>query len=135
VPWRSTRPESDATLAGQAAPLTFPSITKEDSKPMPLPVTETMRPGQAARRLLDPAPEPKSTASETIVSQRGNTLQVPKVTLGRPPQPGPGAKPRQTGRFNPAATIAGLSRETILLAIGAIVLGIIGFALIIAALQ
>ena len=94
-----------------------------------------MRPGQTARRLLDPEPEPKQPTSETIVSQRGSTLQVPKVTLGRPPQPVPGTKPSQAGRFNPAAMIAGLSRETILLAIGAIVLGIIGFALIIAALQ
>ena len=135
APWRSTRLESDTALASQVAPLTFPPIAKEDSRPVLPPVNETMRPGQAARRLLDPEPEPKSTASETIVSQRGNTLQVPKVTLGRPPQPIPNTKPSQTGRFNPAATIAGLSRETILLAVGAIVLGIIGLALIIAALQ
>ena len=46
---------------------------------------------RTAARLTDtePAPSPKSAASETVVSQRGNTLQVPKVSpaLGKPPQP------------------------------------------------
>ena len=86
-------------------------------------------------------------ASETIVSQRGNTLQVPVVTPGlRTGNTGqmPKVRTGQTGQM-PAARIAQradeptggglLQNQAILWAIGAVVLGIIGFVLIVAALN
>jgi hypothetical protein len=86
---------------------------------------------QAARRLVEPPPPPQS--SETIVSQRGNTLQVPKVTatLGKPPQP-IAARPRLAQRASDVTR--GLSRQTILMAVGTVVLGIVGFLMILKAL-
>jgi len=86
---------------------------------------------QAARRLVEPPPPPQS--SETIVSQRGNTLQVPKVTatLGKPPQP-IAARPRLAQRASDVTS--SLSRQTILMAVGTVVLGIVGFLMILKAL-
>ena len=83
-----------------------------------------------ARRLVDPPPPPQS--SETIVSQRGNTLQVPKVTatLGKPPQP-IANRPRAAQR---AGTGLPLDWPIIAGAAGSVVLGIIGFVMILAAL-
>jgi hypothetical protein len=87
-------------------------------------------------RLTDtePAPPPKSAASETIVSQRGNTLQVPKVspTLGKPPQP-IAPKPRKAQRSGEGGG-SSLDWPMIAMVAGTIGLGIVGFVMILAAL-
>jgi hypothetical protein len=92
---------------------------------------------KVAPNMIEPEAAPKSAASETIVSQRGNTLQVPKVTSTAPRtgQTGPMPKARLAQRTDEKANVGGLQNQAILWAIGAIVLGIIGFALIVAALQ
>jgi hypothetical protein len=137
-------PKADTTLLGQTSPVRAAPAAQPAPKPAPPPAPkeETTAPLNAAipveqqsdavRRLVDP--EPPKQSSETIVSQRGNTLQVPKVTqqLGRAPQPLQSPRPRLAQRVE-AST--GLNRQALLLAIGAIVLGVIGFMLIVAALQ
>jgi hypothetical protein len=89
---------------------------------------------RSAVRLTDTGPAPKSTASETVVSQRGNTLQVPKVTpaLGKPPQP-IAPQPRKAQR---AGVDGGrpLDWPMIGMVAGTVVLGIVGFVMILAAL-
>jgi|GEM_PF-6101979 hypothetical protein len=82
----------------------------------------------------EPAPVPKSAASETIVSQRGNTLQVPKVspTLGKPPQP-IAPKPRKAQRSGEGGG-SSLDWQMIAMVAGTVVLGIVGFVMIMAAL-
>ena len=89
----------------------------------------------SAVRLPEPEPAPKSAASETIVSQRGNTLQVPKVapTLGKPPQP-IAPKPRKAQRTNGGDSGSSLDWQMIAMVAGTVVLGIVGFVLILAAL-
>jgi hypothetical protein len=84
-------------------------------------------------RVSDTEPAPKSAASETIVSQRGNTLQVPKVspTLGKPPQP-IAPKPRKAQRSGEGG--GGLDWQMIAMVAGTIGLGIVGFVMILAAL-
>ncbi len=116
--------EADATLVGPK-----PSASREMPAVNVIPAEAQ---SQVARRLVEPPPPPQS--SETIVSQRGNTLQVPKVTqtLGKPPQP-VNPRPRVAQRVEAASN--NFDRQIILMAIGSIVLGIIGFALILAALQ
>jgi hypothetical protein len=81
-----------------------------------------------------PASAPKSAASETIVSQRGNTLQVPKVSpaLGKPPQP-IAPKPRKAQRTNGVAG-SNLDWQLIGMIAGTVVLGVVGFVMILAAL-
>jgi hypothetical protein len=85
-------------------------------------------------RDTEPAPAPKSAASETIVSQRGNTLQVPKVTptLGKPPQP-IAPKPRKAQRSREGGG-SNLDWQMIAMVAGTVVLGIVGFVMILAAL-
>jgi hypothetical protein len=89
---------------------------------------------RSAVRLTDTGPAPKSTASETVVSQRGNTLQVPKVTapLGKPPQLN-APQPRKAQRAG-----EGVGRHMdwpmIAMVAGTVVLGIVGFVMILAAL-
>jgi hypothetical protein len=91
---------------------------------------------RSAVRLSDtePAPVPKSAASETVVSQRGNTLQVPKVSpaLGKPPQP-IAPKPRKAQR-NGDGGGSSLDWQMIAMVAGTIGLGIVGFVMILAAL-
>ncbi len=91
---------------------------------------------RSAARLTDtePAPAPKSAASETIVSQRGNTLQVPKVapTLGKPPQP-IAPKPRKAQRSGESGG-SNVDWQMIAMVAGTVVLGIVGFVMILAAL-
>lgn len=131
--------KADETVVEQPAPKVEPVISappKVEAKveetiinqPAPVPVEAQ---SQAARRLVEPPPPPQS--SETIVSQRGNTLQVPKVTatLGKPPQP-IAARPRLAQRASDVTS--GLSRQTILMAVGTVVLGIVGFLMILKAL-
>ncbi len=102
-------------------------------------VIDSAAPGEqrSAARLTDtePAPAPKSAASETIVSQRGNTLQVPKVTppLGKPPQP-VASKPRKAQRSNGGSMASNLDWQLIAMVAGTVVLGIVGFVMILAAL-
>jgi len=89
---------------------------------------------RSAMRPTDTGPAPKSTASETIVSQRGNTLQVPKVTptLGKPPQPIT-PQPRKAQRANEGGG-SNLDWQMIAMVAGTVVLGIVGFVMILAAL-
>jgi hypothetical protein len=90
---------------------------------------------RSAVRLTEAEPGPKSAASETIVSQRGNTLQVPKVTptLGKPPQP-IAPKPRKAQRSNDGGSGSGPDWQMIAMIAGTVVLGIVGFMMILAAL-
>jgi hypothetical protein len=84
--------------------------------------------------LTDTGPAPKAIASETIVSQRGNTLQVPKVTptLGKPPQPVAPAlrKAQRTGEAGGNK----LDWPMIAMVAGTLILGVVGFVMILAAL-
>lgn len=144
-PAASPRLDPEATMAGLAF---APSIEEEATTPFnPISGAVPLEEQKVAPALIEPEAEPKSAASETIVSQRGNTLQVPKVTAPTPRTGQTGQMPKvrtgQTGQM-PAARPAqrntepaggGLQNQTILWAIGAIVLGIIGFALIVAALN
>jgi len=144
-PAAPTRSDPDATIGGNVF---APSIKEEATTPFN-PIAQGAVPieqQKVAPSMIEPEAESKSIASETIVSQRGNTLQVPKVTA--PPRTGttgqmPKVRTGQTGQMpatRPAqrtieSTSGGLQNQTILWAIGAIVLGIIGFALIVAALN
>ena len=118
--------DPDATLAGIVPPAR-PAPTQ--IKPSIVIPTEEQSP--AVRRLVDPPVPPQ--ASEPIVSQRGNTLQVPKVTaaMPRPPQ-STGATPRVARRTSD--TLAGLDRQMLIMAAGSVILGIAGFVMILAAL-
>jgi hypothetical protein len=118
--------DPDATLAG-ARPIVKPAPTQ--IKPS---VVLTEDQSSAARRLVDPPLPPQ--ASETIVSQRGNTLQVPKVTatLPRPPQSTGSMPARPAKRADDA--LAGADRQLIIMAVGSVVMGIAGFVMILAAL-
>jgi hypothetical protein len=82
----------------------------------------------------EPELAPKSAASETVVSQRGNTLQVPKVapTLGKPPAPI--AKPRKAQRIG---SISSTNFDWVAIGMGAgtIVMGILGILLILIAVR
>jgi hypothetical protein len=127
----------------QAAPPTAEQVTIVTPPVTPPPAKETVvidsaasvEPRTAARLSdTEPAPVPKSAASETIVSQRGNTLQVPKVspTLGKPPQP-IAPKPRKAQRSSNGGS-SNLDWQMIAMVVGTIVLGIVGFVMILAAL-
>lgn len=119
--------DPDTTLAG-AVPIAKPAPTP--IKPSVV-LTEDQSP--AARRLVDPPLPPQ--ASETIVSQRGNTLQVPKVTAtlrAGPPQSTGNMPPRPAKRTGHA--LAGVDRQLIIMAVGSMVMGIAGFVMILAAL-
>jgi hypothetical protein len=85
--------------------------------------------------VTQPESAPKSAASETVVSQRGNTLQVPKVspTLGKPPQP-IAPKPRKAQRAGEGAG-SGLDWKLIGTSAATVVLGIVGLLLIIVAIR
>jgi hypothetical protein len=89
----------------------------------------------AARQVAEPEPAPKSAASETVVSQRGNTLQVPKVapTLGKPPQP-IAPRPRKAQRAGEGVA-SSLDWKLIGTSAATVVLGILGLLLIIVALR
>ncbi len=118
--------DPDATLAGIVPPAR-PAPTQ--IKPSIVIPTEEQSP--AARRLVDPPLPPQ--ASETIVSQRGNTLQVPKVTATpRPPQSTGSSVPvRPSARTTDNTPI---DRQMLIMAAGSVVLGIAGFVMILAAL-
>jgi hypothetical protein len=125
------------------APVSTEQVTIVTPVVTPSPVKEAVIIDSAAAseshnavRLTDtePAPAPKSAASETIVSQRGNTLQVPKVspTLGKPPQP-IAPKPRKAQRSGEGGD-SSLDWQMIAMVAGSIGLGIVGFVMILAAL-
>ena len=127
---------SAAALAAEQVTIVTPPVT-------PPPVKEAIvidgvapdEPSSAARLTdTEPAPVPKSAASETIVSQRGNTLQVPKVspTLGKPPQP-IAPKPRKAQRSDEGGG-SNLDWQMIAMVAGTVGLGIVGFVMILAAL-
>ncbi len=149
-PVAAAKPQADEVVMSQAAPApkfdagattTGPSIIAPASPPprqaTPAPsMLDNAVPAEAqsrtARRLVDPPPPPQS--SETIVSQRGNTLQVPKVTqtLPKPPQP-LSVKPRLSQRA--ASMTVGVNWSVVLPLFGSLVLGIIGLAMLLAALS
>ena len=111
-------PVKEAIVIDQAAPM-------DSAAPIDAP---------GAGHLADAEPADKSAASETIVSQRGNTLQVPKVTapLGKPPQP-IAPKPRKAQRSGEGGG-RNLDWTLIGMVAGTVVLGVIGFVMILAAL-
>jgi hypothetical protein len=116
-----------ATQAG-ARPIAKPAPAQ--SRP---PVTPTEEHSPATRRLADPPLPPQ--ASETIVSQRGNTLQVPRVTAAMPrsPQSTGGMPPRPAKRAD--ETLARVDRQLVIMAAGSVALGIIGFVMILLAVR
>ena len=107
------------------------------AKPEPVVIDNAVPVAQqtAARYVTEPEPAPKSAASETVVSQRGNTLQVPKVspTLGKPPQP-IAPKPRKAQRAGEGAG-SSLDWKSIGTSAATVVLGIVGLLLIIVAIR
>lgn len=127
------KPDLGTTQAGKAF---TPSLKEQASAPIgpqgAVPVEQqTVAPG-----MIEPEPAPKSAASETIVSQRGNTLQVPKVTATTPRTGNTGPLPKaRLAQRTIESSVGSLQNQAILWAIGAVVLGIIGFALIVAAFQ
>jgi hypothetical protein len=88
----------------------------------------------SAMPLTGTGPAPKSAASETVVSQRGNTLQVPKVTapLGKPPQP-VAPRPRKAQRSGEGEGTR-VDWQLIAMIAGTVGLGIVGFVMILVAL-
>jgi hypothetical protein len=110
-------------------------VVASPPKQEPVIIDNAVPAATAARLVTDPEPAPKSAASETVVSQRGNTLQVPKVapTLGKPPQP-IAPKPRKAQR---AGEGVGSSLDWKLIGTSAatVVLGILGLLLIIVAIR
>jgi hypothetical protein len=127
-----------ATLATDQVTIVTPPVTPPPVKEAV--VIDSAAPSEpySAVRLTDtepaPASAPKSAASETIVSQRGNTLQVPKVSpaLGKPPQP-IAPKPRKAQRSGEGGG-SSLDWQMIAMVAGTIGLGIVGFVMILAAL-
>ncbi len=127
--------ESAAEVPSTAEQVTIvtPSVTPPPAKEsVVIDNTSPYEPRPAAR-LADTEP-PKSAASETIVSQRGNTLQVPKVSpaLGKPPQP-IAPKPRKAQRSG-GGSDSSVDWTMIAMVAGTVVLGIVGFVMILAAL-
>jgi hypothetical protein len=118
-----------APLAEQVTIVTPPVTPPPAKEPI---VIDSAAPG--AVRLTDTGPAPKSAASETVVSQRGTTLQVPKVTptLGKPPQP-IAPQPRKAQRAGDGGG-RGVDWTMIAMIAGTVVLGIVGFVMILAAL-
>ncbi len=120
------KPEAEAKPVVEQATVAAPKITPPPQEPIIVPADQQTSAGFAP-------PEPKSAASETVVSQRGNTLQVPKVTptLGKPPAPI--AKPRKAQRVS-SSSGSDIDWMTIGMIAGTVVLGIIGFLFVLAAL-
>jgi len=107
------------------------------AKPEPVVIDNAVPVAQqtAVRYVTEPEPAPKSAASETVVSQRGNTLQVPKVspTLGKPPQP-IAPSPRKAQRASDGVA-SSLDWKLIGTSAATVVLGIAGLLLIIVAIR
>lgn len=118
----AARLDSGATLVGT------PPIKRPDASAA-TPVVPTDQQSQTARRLVEPPPPPQS--SETIVSQRGNTLQVPKVSQTGPrPAQSTGARPRLAQR---AEEMRSFDRQTLISLGLSAVGGIIGLVLLLIA--
>jgi hypothetical protein len=121
APLTAAKPDPGATLVN------VPPIKRAESPATP--VVPAEQHSQAARRLVEPPPPPQS--SETIVSQRGNTLQVPKVSQTGPrPVQSTGARPRVAQR---AEDIRALDRPTLISLGLSAVGGIIGLVLLLIA--
>ncbi len=123
-----------APLASEEATVISPKVTPPPAKE-PI-VIDNVVPAErqtAAPRSGELETAPKSAASETVVSQRGNTLQVPKVTptLGKPPAPI--GKPRKAQRAG-GSSGSNIDWMTVGMIAGTVALGIIGFVLVLAAL-
>jgi hypothetical protein len=125
-----------ATSPAEQMTIVTPPVTPPPAKEAVIIDSAASVEPRSAARLSDtePAPVPKSAASETIVSQRGNTLQVPKVspTLGKPPQP-IAPKPRKAQRSGDGGS-SSLDWQMIAMVAGTVGLGIVGFVMILAAL-
>jgi hypothetical protein len=118
-------------------PAATPPIAPPAPKQEPVIIENVVPAAQqtASRYVTEPEPTPKSAASETVVSQRGNTLQVPKVTptLGKPPQP-IAPKPRKAQRAGEGIG-SNLDWKLIGTIAATVVLGILGLLLIIIAIR
>ncbi len=131
----ATIKDETPTPAAPAEPVTVvtPPVTSPPAKE-PIVIDHAAPSGpHSAVRLTDTGPAPKSTASETVVSQRGNTLQVPKVTptLGKPPQPiAPQLRKAQRASEGGGSPV---DWQMIAMIAGTVVLGIVSFVMILAA--
>jgi len=129
--------EPPAPQATEEVTVISPVAAAPAPKPEPVVIENAVPVAQqtAARYVTEPEPAPKSAASETVVSQRGNTLQVPKVapTLGKPPQP-IAPKPRRAQRAGEGAA-SSLDWKLIGTSAATVVLGIVGLLLIIVAIR
>ncbi len=139
----AVKDEEPARMSPPAESPPAEQVTIVTPQATPPPAKETVvidnaAPGEpvSAVRLTDTGPAPKSPASETVVSQRGNTLQVPKVspTLGKPPQP-IAPKPRKAQRSIVSSSSSSVDWQMVAMVAGTVVLGIVGFVMILAALS
>ena len=134
-PINAAVPVAAAAIKDETPTLVPPAeqVTIETPPVTPPPAKEPIVIDSAAH-LTDTGPAPKSTASETIVSQRGSTLQVPKVTpaLGKPLQP-IAPQPRKAQRAGEGGG-SRLDWQMIAMVAGTVVLGVMGFVMILAAL-
>jgi hypothetical protein len=126
----ATAPPPDEQVTIVTPPVTPPPAKESVVIDNAMPIEQ-----RSAVSPADTEPAPKSAASETIVSQRGNTLQVPKVspTLGKPPQP-IAPKPRKAQRTEGNGGGSTIDWQMIAMVAGTLVLGIVGFVMILAAL-
>jgi len=130
-----------ASQAAEEVTVITPVVTPPMAPPSPKQeavIIENVVPASqpvTSRYVTEPEPAPKSAASETVVSQRGNTLQVPKVTptLGKPPQP-IAPKPRKAQRAGEGIG-SNLDWKLIGTIAATVVLGILGLLLIIVAIR
>ncbi len=130
-----TTPEaSPAAQATEEVTIITPTVAPSP-KQEPVIIDNVVSAATAARLATEPEPALKSAASETVVSQRGNTLQVPKVapTLGKPPQP-IAPKPRKAQRAGESIA-SSLDWKLIGTSMATVVLGILGLLLIIVAIR
>ena len=125
-----------APLAAEPTTIVTPPVTPPPAKESVVIDHAAPSEPQSAVHLTDTGPALKSAASETVVSQRGNTLQVPKVspTLGKPPQP-IAPKLRKALRTNDSSIGSTIDWQMIAMVAGTVALGIIGFVMILAALS
>jgi len=131
-------PEPDPTIqATEDVTVITPVLAPPPPKQEPVIIENVVPASQQSGTFSVTQPEsaPKSAASETVVSQRGNTLQVPKVapTLGKPPQP-IASKPRKAQRAGEGVA-SSLDWKLIGTSAATVVLGIVGLLLIIVAIR
>jgi hypothetical protein len=135
VPQSSAGPGPAAQATEEVTVITPPVAPPPAREPVIIDNAVPAAQQTAARQVAEPEPASKSAASETVVSQRGNTLQVPKVapTLGKPPQP-IAPRPRKAQRAGEGVA-SSLDWKLIGTSVATVVLGILGLLLIIVAIR